>query len=414
MPLDEPNNGLSEKTEWPAVGWEQCQWRADAMDFGSRRQRRRHQGPYSAAIPARIADIDPVLPTSLIAESEDAAAQIVRFDEYVAEQLGEGMGEIGPMAAVLLRSESASSSQIENLTVGARQLALAELGENASSNAGIVLSNVQAMTAASHLAGGVDAQSILAMHEALLAGSQPAHAGRFRKQQVWIGGSGIGPHHADFVPPHESRVPDAIHDLTQFIDRDNLPVLPQIAIAHAQFETIHPFTDGNGRTGRAIVQAMLRHKDLSQRVTVPLSAGFLSNTGQYFDALTSYRQGSAVPIIQSVNAAAFSAMTNGRQLVDDLKEIRAHGTRNIRARKDAAVWRLHERVIAQPVINTNWVVEQLGVSDVAAVRAIGQLVEAGVLTQSNSRARNRVWECRAVLHALDDFASRAGRRASST
>ncbi|WP_277932448.1 Fic family protein [Rhodococcus opacus] len=81
---------------------------------------------------------------------------------------------------------------------------------------------------------------------------------RWRQQQVWIGGGSLGPHTAHFVPPHHDRVPELIDDLIVFANRVDVTVIAQIAVAHAQFETIHPFLDGNGRVGRALIQAMLR------------------------------------------------------------------------------------------------------------------------------------------------------------
>ena len=110
---------------------------------------------------------------------------------------------------------------------------------------------------------------------------------------MWIGSSCYGPHTATFVPPHHKRVPAAIEHLVESIRRDDLAVLPHAALAHAQFETIHPFPDGNGRTGRAIVHCLLRDKRLTRQVTVPVSAGLLTDTDQYFDALTARSGGSA-------------------------------------------------------------------------------------------------------------------------
>src|SRR5262249_56504813 len=92
------------------------------------------------------------------------------------------------------------------------------------------------------------------------------------------------PHGAAFVPPHYERVPDAMRDLMSFVRRDDLPVLAHAALAHAQFETIHPFVDGNGRTGRALVHAMLRARGVTRNVTVPVSAGLLTDTDAYFAA----------------------------------------------------------------------------------------------------------------------------------
>lgn len=134
-------------------------------------------------------------------------------------------------------TESASSSEIENLTSGARAIAEAELA----------------------LSDSIDSKSIIAMQAALLGSFAPDLTGGWRDEQVWIGGRSFSPHLADFVSPYQERVPAAMDDLVAFVGKADIPVLAQVAIAHVQFETIHPFPDGNGRAGRAIVQAMLRH-----------------------------------------------------------------------------------------------------------------------------------------------------------
>jgi Fic family protein len=117
------------------------------------------------------------------------------------------------------------------------------------------------------------------MQRALLGEPEDTQKHGWRNEQVWIGG-GISPHTAEFVPPVHGRIQHFIDDLMRFIDRDDLPVLAQIAIAHAQFETIHPFVDGNGRTGRALVQSLLRAKGVTVSTTVPLSAGLLNEAAQ--------------------------------------------------------------------------------------------------------------------------------------
>lgn len=152
-------------------------------------------------------------------------------------------------------------------------MALAKLGVSALANAHLVAANVEAMSASVTLSDHLDADSILAMHAALLRHSRPQDAGRWRSQQVWIGSWSISPADAVFVPAHHDRVPDAVADLVDFMRRDDLPVVVQAAIAHALFETIHPFPHGNGRTGRALLHALLRNKGLIRRVTVPISSG---------------------------------------------------------------------------------------------------------------------------------------------
>ncbi|WP_280338434.1 Fic family protein [Nocardia neocaledoniensis] len=388
---------------WPAVRYEQHPW-AVRDAYVSRTQLRRHAGPYSAAVLSDIADHPVALPVGLLAEAEEAAQELVRFDAHLSAELGADC-ELGPMSSVLLRTESSASSQIENLTVGARQLAMAELGEHTNRNARIVTANVRAMEAAIDLGRAIDADSILSMHRALLGESDPTQAGRWRDQQVWIGGGNLGPHLADFVPPHHDRVPAAVADLLRFVQRTDVPALAHIALAHAQFETIHPFTDGNGRTGRALVHAMLSSKQLTSHVTVPISAGLLVHTGRYFDALTRFRSGDPEPIVRQFVDAAFYAISSGRRLVDELRSARAAYRAQTTARADSTAWTLIDRLIAQPVVNSTFVAESCGISGVAAQRAIDRLVESGVLREVSQRARNRVWQADGVLTALDDFAT---------
>jgi Fic family protein len=134
------------------------------------------------------------------------------------------------------------------------------------------------MQSAISLADDIDEQAILDMHEARGGGAPPAHLGHWRRHQVWVGGSNYGPHGAAYVPPRHERVPPAMADLVAFMRRDDLPALVQATIAHAQFETIHPFPDGNGRTGRSLIHALLRAKRLTRTVIVPVSAGLLADT----------------------------------------------------------------------------------------------------------------------------------------
>ncbi|MBK5233687.1 MAG: Fic family protein [Thermoleophilia bacterium] len=382
--------------------------------YASRGVIRRHSGPYKSAIPIEIAGLDPIplFETSTLAEADEATHELIRFDEYVEAKWGLGPEELAPMSATLLRTESASSSQIENLTVGARQLALAELGERTSPNARLVSANVRALRAALRFADEVSVDAILEMHDHLLEREDP-EAGRLRTQQVWIGGSGIGPHLASFVPPHHDRLPALIDDLIDFCRRVDIPPLVQISIAHAQFETIHPFTDGNGRTGRALVQAMLRGSGLTRRTTVPVSAGLLVDTDRYFAALASYREGDVQPILKEFGQAARYAAVEGRKLVTDLDFIRVETASRIKARSDAAVWRLNDLLVGQPVVNTAYVASRLDISKVAAQTSIDKLVDAGALTENTNKVRRRVWQHNDILARLDEFAARVRRRDAS-
>lgn len=390
--------------QWPPATYETLSWKSThEPGEGSRRDRQRHQGPYQAAIVPSIAGCELALPSEVLAEVEDAATEVARFDAEVG-------ADVAPFSAILLRSESAASSQIENLTASARAIAEAELLPEGRSNAVEIVANTRAMAAAIALSDTFDAQAILTMHEALLETHDPNIAGKWRDQQVWIGGGSLGPHTATFVPPAHTRLADGISDLVSFIRRDDLPVLAHCAVAHAQFETLHPFPDGNGRTGRALVHSMLRGKGLTRAVTVPVSAGLLADVGAYFAALTSYREGDPSPIVREFSAAAFRAVTNGRQLVADLEDLRAQWREQVTARRNSGTWRVANLLLRQPVINAALVGQELGINPNNAYRLIEPLVTAGVLREATDRRRNRIWQCPQVLRVLDAFAARAGRR----
>ena len=387
---------------WPAVGYEPRPWAAEPSPFASRRQSLRARGPYSAAVPATIARLTPTVDSALAARAEEALTELSRFDAEV--------GRIpAPFSAILLRSESASSSEIENLSSGARALALAELGAKSTPNARLILGNVRAMHAALELAEHLDSTAIVRMHDALLRDSQPEHVGSFRHEQVWIGGA--SPHSADFVAPHHERVAQGIDDLLAFADRTDLPLLSQIAIVHAQFETIHPFPDGNGRTGRALVQALLRRSGTTQHLTVPVSGGLLADTGRYFRALSAYREGSIEPIVSEFADASLAAVSNGRELVADLESIRADWARRSTSRRGSLADRLLDVLTEQPVIDGATAARMGRVTLANALLGIERLEADGVLSRVNQGARNRLWQAAEVLDALDRFAERARRRA---
>jgi Fic family protein len=383
------------------ITYEDVRWEPQGMRYASAALPK--YGTYHPAVPASIAELVLDLPPSVLAEAESASHEITRFDA----ELG---GEIAPFAAVLLRSESAASSQIENLTASARAIAEAELpGGRAKRNAEMIVANTAAMQAAVALSDAVDADAILAMHRALMA-NEPRHTpGEFRTKPVWIGG-GSTPIGATFVGPRHELVPGAIDDVIAFAQRADVPALPQIAVAHAQLETIHPFTDGNGRTGRALVQAMLRNKGLTRQVTVPVSAGLLADTDAYFAALTAYRDGDAAPIVERFSQASVLAMANGRQLVADIRGIRENWTDVITARSDSAVWKVADLLTRRPVVNAALLAQELGIESTNAHRYLNPLTEAGILVETTSGPRNRVWRSPEVLAALDAFAERAGRR----
>lgn len=406
---DGGSSAAATPSSWPALTWEPRSWSPEEGSV-SRRAHQELSGEYRAGVVPRIALRDPVVSASTTARAERAAREMTRFDSEADTLFGDA--EIAPITSVLLRSESAASSQIEHLTAGARQLALAELpsvGGDASRNARTVSANVRAMRAALALADDLSEDTILVMHEALMSGQDSAVPGRYRDVPVWIGGR--APTEANFVPPSERLVPTAMADLVAMARRSDVPALVHVAVVHAQFETVHPFADGNGRTGRALAQSMLRRSGVTQRVTVPVSAGLLTDTQRYFDALTAYRAGDLEPVVATFADAAEAAVANGTRLLTDLRGIREDWRSRIVARRGAAVWRALDVVVGQPVVDVRHVQRVLDVSFPTAQGAVDAMESAGVLRASLvGRRRNRIWHAPDVLGVLDAFADRAGRR----
>ncbi|WP_035253738.1 Fic family protein [Agrococcus lahaulensis] len=395
---------------WPPLEYETARWQVDEDSGLSRRQAELNRGDFQAAVVPHVSELEVRLPADLAADLDEATGALVRLDAHADEQL-RGGAEIAPLQSILLRTESASSSQIEGLTASARKLALAEIGEETGTNAMQVHGNVRAMDAALRLAERPGVASILEMHRALMRGQDRHTPGAFRAEQVWIGG-GAGPRTASFVPPLHQRVAADMQDLAAFIERNDLPSLAHAALAHAQFETIHPFTDGNGRTGRALVHAMLRRAGTTRRVATPISAGLLTDPEGYFTALTAFRQGDARPILETFARSARQAASFGTSLIDGLAEARASMRDRTTARSHSSAWPLIDLLIGQPVVNTKFVMQRLGVSAPTAGAALARLEEDGVLRQTTAGRRNRVWQSDDVLGVLDRLAERI-RRASS-
>ncbi|WP_402840086.1 Fic family protein [Microbacterium sp. GXS0129] len=390
----------NDRNEWPAIRYETVDWHpavpiSDSISVVPHR--------YRAAIPAPIAGLMPALDPAVVAAAENATAELTRFDAELGHR-------VAAFAPVLLRSEAASSSQIENLTASARAIFSAELGARGSRNAELIAANTRAMSAAISLAENLSPDMIRELHRVLMA-EQPRHTpGQWRTEAVWIGTHSDSPIGADFVAPVHERIPALIDDLVAFAGRRDVPALVSTAITHAQFETIHPFTDGNGRTGRALAQALLRNRGVTRNVAVPVSAGLLANVEGYHDALTAYRAGDPAPIVMSFASAAGRAVANARLLVAEVDDIRKSWDSRLTARRSSNAWRLLDVIARQPVLNSAAAAEALDVKQPNVYPPLQALVDAGILKSKAEHKLGPFWRSEEVLTAIDRFAARAGRR----
>ncbi len=391
-------------SKWPALTYQRQVWVSKVAESGpAAGLNSRLNGRYESAVPPHIASIDVEISSDTMQLAESATEVLVRFDE----ELG---SEIALFASLLLRSEAVASSRIENLTASARSILSAELGVTGKANATLIAANTSAMQSALDLADALTPETVLEMHRTLMATESNHTPGRWRSEPVWIGTSGLSPLGATFVAPDSDLVPELMDDVMEFARRSDIPRLAQAAIAHAQFETIHPFSDGNGRTGRALIQAMLRGKGLTQNVTIPVSAGLLADTGAYHASLTSYRGGDLEPLVRLVAEASILAVENARHLVHDVHEVQQGWRSAIKARSDSAVWRVLDLIARQPVITAETVARHLGIAQTNAYVHLKTLTDAGVLQAKSEYKHGRLWRNDAILATLDEFAERAGRR----
>ena len=389
---------------WPRPGRETLPWTSRMAEFLTPRQRALLPSTYEAAVVPEIADAALTLPTRLAAAEADAVAAVSRFDSDAASALL-------PFTPLLLRSESSASSRIERLTVSARRLMEAELFEAGRGNAALVVANTRAMTAASSIRPPLSLDSLLSMHRALLESSAPDDAGALRREPVWIGGSELSPAGALFVPPRHERVPEALEDLFAFTRRTDLPPLTRAAIAHAHFETIHPFVDGNGRTGRALIHVLLSWAGLTPHAPLPLSAVLLADVDSYFRSLDAYRRGEPLVIVELFIGAAARAAALGRSAgrrIGRTVEAMLERSPGRAGTPDRAIIELLAR---RPVLDALSAATAVGVSEAAARRSLERLEAAGLLRGYLIGPHRRAWRSPEILDLMDDVASALGRRA---
>ncbi len=385
-------------------------WITDADTGLARRDRR--SCDYEAYVPDTLAGRELVLSGETAADVADAERAIALFDAQASTLV-----DTEALARILLRAESVASSRIEGLEVGARRLlraeAAIELGQQpADVTAAEVLGNIDAMATAIRNIGPADpitVDRLLNFHRRLLTGTRlGAHAGSIRSEQKWIGGSSYNPCSAAFVPPPPEFVPDLLDDLCRFCSTESVPAIAQAAIAHAQFETIHPFVDGNGRTGRALIHLILRRRGLATRVLPPISLVLATWADDYVLGLeaTRYRG-------QAASSAAREGLDRwvGRFAAACLRAVADAASFEERSRLLQESWRARLGAVransaadvllrvlpGAPIVTVTSAAGLLDRSFKAANDGIAKLVDAGILRQVSVGRRNRAFEAPEVI-----------------
>lgn len=388
-----------------AVGHEELPWHINSneRDLIPRSARRKISATYQASVPAAIANLSTAVPEAISARIDDLLIRLARFDEA---QAARGYD----LPALLLRSESAASSQIEHLTSSVRNVAIAELSNDAPANARIVQGNVSAMREALRLSPEISIEQIKAIHRSLIEPTGASFGGELRGEQVWIGGTAYSPHGALFVPPAPERVGGCLEDLVAFVGRDDVSPIAKAAVAHAQFETIHPFIDGNGRTGRVLLHRILRNEGVLTRTTLPVSAGLLHDVDAYMEAIEAYQRGDYLPIVESVLSALELALVVGGRVSGRVDSVMEGWRSAISERAGSAIWRLPPLLAEQPVVTIAYVAERLTITPRAASTLVARACEYGMLRPLGSRRRGDFYQSDELIDVLEEISSMAGIR----
>lgn len=358
--------------------WIERRWAGDPGAMGGRRARASFA--YRAFVPAPIRDLRPevTFDQAGIIDEAERAVRALDSDPGVL-----GLEAVGPL---LLRSEAIASSRIEGLALTPRNLARALIDPRAARGMALaVADNVLAMeeaVAIGERASPLVVGDVLAIHAVLMRRADiRTRPGALREEQNWIGGRLASPADARYIPPPEGEVPRLMEDLVEFLnERQDLPPIAQAAIAHAQFETIHPFIDGNGRVGRCLIHLVLKRRSLVTTFVPPVSTVLAARPGAYVDGLVSYREGDVAAWCESFAGATIRAATSALALARQVGDLGCEWfERAGRPRRDSAAARIIPLLPAQPILSAATIRAALGVRHQRAAEGLEVLERTGVV-----------------------------------
>jgi Fic family protein len=319
------------------------------------------------------------------------------------------LASLESLARNLLQSEAVASSRIEGLKLSHKRLARAAYGSDRRGDhkAAEVLANVEAMDQAVALGASahpLEVKDVESIHDTLMHRTHPEIAGRIRDKQNWVGGSDYHPLDAEYVPPPPGEVNGLMEDLCAFAARDDFSPLAQAAVVHAQFETIHPFADGNGRVGRALIHSVLRRRGEVPRYIPPISLVLANEPRTYVGGLVDYREGRVSEWCSLFASATERAAREAARFSEAIENQQAEWLERLgNPRKDAVVRELIALLPSHPLLDVAAGQQLTGKSHVAVGNALKQLEDAGIVRSLNEKRWGRVWECDPLLDLVTEF-----------
>ncbi len=334
------------------------------------------------------------VPTPLAAQHFDLGARTVRLKEHAlaaVTQAGHRSARFGPVATLLLRSEGVASSYIEGVRAPLAEVAAAEVGGTLSAAATYVADNLGAVVGALGSPGQpLSEEHLHVWHRRLMesGGQLPDRlVGAYRTEQSWIGGT--SPRDAAFVPPPPEYVDTLIADLVAFANDDSLDAVTQAAVLHAQFVSIHPYGDGNGRIGRVLIGWVLSHR-LGIAVPPPVSTVIARDPGGYLAGLTLFRMGRLDNWLEWMATALERSSKVAIDLMAGTEELRKEWRfRLAGVRSDSSTRRLLEEFIEQPVLSASVAADRMSLTVRAIQGALNTLAERGIVERYRPADKGR-------------------------
>ena len=359
--------------------------------------------PMIAALPV------PALGSSVSEVVGEAWEAVARLRGHAAN----APGVLGHLSAVLIRADAVASSQIEQITTSSEALAIALADLNVEdsdlypNDTALVAANVATALYAYGTPEPVTAGWFHRRHRSLLAADRellPRHLGAWRDCAVWIGENRQT---SVFEGPPEAQVPALMEDLVRFAGRRDAHPVVHAAIAHAQFEAVHPYVDGNGRIGRLLIHQLLD----AGEAPVPVAHGLLHNPAGYVAGLTAYRSGDLDRWVATFAAAVADGAAAAVQLVDRIEELRQDFRARVRTRADSSVQQLLDSLVHTPAVTAGQIQADYVLTRGRASQILHQLAEANILRLSAQRAgRAQVWVAHEVIDAIDTINATIPRR----
>ena len=331
--------------------------------------------PVDAFVPEPLAALRPL--------DADALRDAARAEGVLTASAVRHDPRLEVAARLLLRAEGLASSRIEAINAPAELVAVADVDRSVGGSAAWVADNLRAVDAALDHEGPLTFESLWAWHRILMASADldDIHKGAWRDRLGWVGGP--TPQRAAHVAAPHDRIDALMRDLVEHANGTRHDPVTAAALVHAQFETIHPFADGNGRIGRILIGWML-HRRPGMAVPPPVSVAFLRDVGGYLSGLTLFRTVGPDEWVRwfarTLEHAATSA-TATLAIVADL--VASWPARLVGVRSDAAAHRLVDQIATHPALDVGTAAHLLGVSAPAARAALETLAERDVLRQAS-------------------------------